>query len=44
LYYSTEGHGFYTDPHRREYYATLLGFLSRSLGGKTASATAPATP
>ncbi|WP_313343507.1 prolyl oligopeptidase family serine peptidase [Stenotrophomonas sp.] len=44
LYYSTEGHGFYTDPHRREYYAKLLGFLSRSLGGKTASATAPATP
>jgi dipeptidyl aminopeptidase/acylaminoacyl peptidase len=44
LYYSTEGHGFYTDPHRREYYGKLLAFLSRSLGGKTASATAHATP
>lgn len=41
LYYPTEGHGFYTDPHRREYYSKLLAFLSRSLGG--ASATAAAT-
>lgn len=38
LYYDTEGHGFYTDPHRREYYAKLLAFLSRSLGGQTAAA------
>lgn len=38
LYYSTEGHGFYTDPHRREYYSKLLAFLSRSLGGQTAAA------
>jgi len=37
LYFPTEGHGFYTDPHRREYYARLLAFLSRSLGGETAS-------
>ncbi len=43
LYYSTEGHGFYTDPHRREYYSKLLAFLSRSLGGQTATA-APAQP
>lgn len=38
LYYATEGHGFYTDPHRREYYTRLLAFLARSLGGETASA------
>ncbi|MCC7634631.1 alpha/beta hydrolase family protein [Stenotrophomonas rhizophila] len=38
LYYPTEGHGFYTDPHRREYYTQLLAFLSRSLGGSTAAA------
>lgn len=39
LYYATEGHGFYTLAHRREYYAELLAFLSRSLGGATAAAT-----
>jgi len=38
LYYPTEGHGFYTQAHQREYYTRLLAFLSRSLGGKTASA------
>ena len=37
LYYRTEGHGFYTEAHRREYYGRLLAFLSRSLGGKTAT-------
>jgi len=36
LYYPNEGHGFYTEPHRREYYARLLGFLSQHLGGATA--------
>lgn len=36
LYYPNEGHGFYTEPHRREYYARLLGFLARHLGGATA--------
>ena len=40
LYYPTEGHGFYTDAHRREYYTKLLAFLSRSLGGSTAAAAA----
>ncbi|MEE9876246.1 MAG: prolyl oligopeptidase family serine peptidase [Stenotrophomonas maltophilia] len=34
LYYKTEGHGFYTQAHRSEYYGKLLAFLSRSLGGK----------
>lgn len=36
LYYPTEGHGFYTEPHQREYYSKLLAFLAQSLGGETA--------
>ncbi|WP_433854007.1 alpha/beta hydrolase family protein [Stenotrophomonas nitritireducens] len=36
LYYGTEGHGFYTEPHQREYYGRLLAFFSRHLGGDTA--------
>ena len=44
LYYSTEGHGFYTDPHRREYYTKLLAFLAKNLGGETAAAGKPAQP
>lgn len=36
LYFKTEGHGFYTEPHRREYYTRLLGFFSRHLGGAAA--------
>lgn len=35
LYFRTEGHGFYTQAHRSEYYGRLLAFLSRSLGGAT---------
>lgn len=42
LYYKTEGHGFYTLEHKREYYGKLLAFLSRSLGGATASGSVPA--
>ncbi len=38
LYFPNEGHGFYTEPHRREYYTRLLDFLSRHLGGATATA------
>ncbi|MGR4895146.1 alpha/beta hydrolase family protein [Stenotrophomonas sp. LARHCG68] len=38
LYYPNEGHGFYTQPHRRAYYQRLLAFLARHLGGATASA------
>ena len=44
LYYKSEGHGFYTPQHRREYYTRLLAFLSRSLGGQTASASTAAQP
>lgn len=32
LYYPKEGHGFYTEEHRREFYAKLLDFLGRHLG------------
>lgn len=38
LYFATEGHGFYTAAHRREYYAKLLEFLSRNIGGAKAKA------
>lgn len=44
LYYPSEGHGFYTDAHRSEYYSKLLEFLGSHLGGGTASAGAKAQP
>ena len=37
LYFPNEGHGFYLEKNRREYYTRLLAFLSRHLGGRTAS-------
>lgn len=37
LYYPNEGHGFYKEEHRREYYTRLLAFLSRHLGGTVAT-------
>ena len=36
LYFPTEGHGFYTQEHQREFHARLLDFLSRHLGGAKA--------
>lgn len=36
LYYDTEGHGFYTEPHRRAFYTQLLTFLAKSLDGAKA--------
>ncbi len=39
LYYDTEGHGFYTDAHRQEFYSKLLAFLARSIGGSNAKTT-----
>jgi acetyl esterase/lipase len=36
LYYPNEGHGFYAEEHRREYYGKLLDFFSRHLGGAPA--------
>jgi dipeptidyl aminopeptidase/acylaminoacyl peptidase len=44
LYYDNEGHGFYLEEHRREFYSRLLAFLNRHLGGEVAAAApAPAT-
>ena len=37
LYYPNEGHGFYVEANRKEYYTRLLAFLSQHLGGKVAS-------
>ncbi len=36
LYYRDEGHGFYKEEHRREFYTRLLAFFSKSLGGEVA--------
>ena len=36
LYYRTEGHGFYTVEHQREYYTRLLAFLDRHIGAGAA--------
>lgn len=32
LYYPTEGHGFYQEKHRQEFYEKLLAFLARNIG------------
>lgn len=37
LYYPNEGHGFYVEANRLEYYTRLLGFLSRHIGGAAAT-------
>ena len=37
LYVDSEGHGFTADANRRTYYTRLLAFLSRHLGGATAT-------
>jgi acetyl esterase/lipase len=36
LIYPTEGHGFYDEQRRIEYYTRLLDFLARHLGGARA--------
>ncbi|MDH5823865.1 S9 family peptidase [Luteimonas sp. RD2P54] len=33
LYFPNEGHGFYTEEHRHEFYSRLLEFLARHIGG-----------
>lgn len=38
LYYRTEGHGFYDEQRRIEYYTRLLDFFARHLGGARAKA------
>ncbi len=34
LYFKTEGHGIYKREHRREFYARLLTFLQKNIGGR----------
>ena len=36
-WFPTEGHGYYDDANRREYYTRLLAFLGKHLGGRTAA-------
>lgn len=36
LYYNNEGHGFYVEKNRVEYYTKLLAFFSTHLGGRVA--------
>ncbi len=36
IYYRTEGHGFYKEENRRDYYTRLLAFFGRHLGDSTA--------
>jgi dipeptidyl aminopeptidase/acylaminoacyl peptidase len=37
LAFPTEGHGYYTPEHQREFYEKLFAFLDRNLGAKTAA-------
>lgn len=39
-YYPAEGHGFYIEANRRDYYTRLLAFLHQHIGGKTVTAAA----
>jgi dipeptidyl aminopeptidase/acylaminoacyl peptidase len=34
-YFKTEGHGIYKLEHRREFYARLLTFLNKHIGGRS---------
>ncbi|MEP9780974.1 alpha/beta hydrolase family protein [Xanthomonas euvesicatoria] len=36
LYFPNEGHGFFTEPHRRGYDTRVLAFLRKHLGSSTA--------
>ncbi len=38
LYYRNEGHGFYSEANRREYYSRLLAFFGRHLGAAQGAA------
>lgn len=40
LYFDSEGHGFYTEEHRRAFYTKLLDFLADNIGGSRAAKTA----
>lgn len=38
LYFPNEGHGFYVEANRKEFYTRLLAFLDRHIGGAPATA------
>jgi len=40
LYYPNEGHGFYVEANETAFYTQLLAFLSRNIGGATATSAA----
>lgn len=40
LYFANEGHGFYGEAHKVEFYTKLLGFLDRNIGAGHDTATA----
>lgn len=42
LYIRTEGHGFFVDEHRKQFYNQLLGFLDRNIGAGSVASTAAA--
>lgn len=44
LYMPSEGHGFYVEANRRQYYQRLIAFLGRHLGGTQAVAQPAAPP
>ena len=43
LFVRTEGHGFFTEEHRAEFYSRLLAFLDRNIGSAGAASSAAAT-
>lgn len=43
VYYPTEGHGFYKVENEREFYAKLLAFLQKNIGGRAPVVVVPAT-
>lgn len=43
LYIRTEGHGFYVEEHKKQFYNQLLAFLDRNIGSGTSGAAAAAT-
>ncbi|HVI26154.1 MAG TPA: S9 family peptidase [Xanthomonadaceae bacterium] len=42
LFVRTEGHGFFTEEHRAQFYARLLAFLDRNIGASGAASAAAA--
>jgi dipeptidyl aminopeptidase/acylaminoacyl peptidase len=44
LFIRTEGHGFFVEEHKQQFYNRLLGFLDKNIGGGAATAAASAMP